>query len=406
MESHSQADDIITLPNDSQSGTQATTSSHLLVECPGICKRRAALDSIKLASDGRSRAIWTCSSCSQFKKKQIKIRWYNLVCVQCTHTHGETCLIQNCTSNCPTKQALEKRKELGPGKAKATPKVDRTFKRARRLIERLKHKELRQRLQVLKAAWRLGNGGEPQPWFKLAGSKKVLISKLHSGFAAFAAKPSVALPVGFQDALAEKFDIGNNMTRLGMEGKARQGAKDFKDWKAKDWKDWKAQKFAMHFKRIFKYNDEIYQDVRNFCNTFPGLQQSGSNGAANSTARAHVINTEFPKSAYLVVPGHSNNRYIPQNWKNGAQDLGDLKGTAYILGRRMKPTGKHLLLVSQKELRRKARSAILLTKQKKGLKTNSTGEQTGVAKSHIRRKRPAKVQERRQNSTSVARANC
>ena len=140
MESHSHADDIITLPNDSQSGTQATSSSHLLVECPGICKRQVALGTVKLARESHSRAIWNCSSCRQIKKKQIKISWYNLVCVQCTHTHGKTCLIQTCTSNCPTKQALEKRKDLGPGKAKATPKVDRTFKRARSLIERLKHK--------------------------------------------------------------------------------------------------------------------------------------------------------------------------------------------------------------------------------------------------------------------------
>ena len=148
MESHSQTDDIITLPNDSQSGTQAT-SSHLFVECPGICKRQVALETVKLARESRSRAIWNCNTCRQIKKKQIKISWYNLVCVQCTHTHGKTCLIQTCTSNCPTKQALEKKKEdlgpgkakatqkkkdLGPGKAKATPmspvasKADRTFK--------------------------------------------------------------------------------------------------------------------------------------------------------------------------------------------------------------------------------------------------------------------------------------
>ena len=320
------------------------------------------------------------------------------MCVQCTQTHGETCLIQNCTSNCPTKQALEKRKELGPGKAKATPKVDRTFKRARRLIERLKYKELKERLQVLKTAWRLGNGGMPQPWSKLAGSKKVLISKIHSGFAAFAAKPSVALPVGFQDAMAEKFDIGNNMTRLGMEGKARQGAKDFKDWKAKDWKDWKWQRTAMHRKRnIFKYKDEIYQGVRNFCYTFPRLRRS--------TARADVENKDFPKSAYLVVRGHRNYRYIPEKWKNGAKDLSDLEGAAYILGQRTKPTGSHLLLVCQKELRREAESALLSAKQKK-LKTNSTCKQPGSAKSHISRKRPAKVLERQQSSTSVTRASC
>ena len=73
----------------------------------------------------------------------------------------------------------------------------------------------------------------PQTWFKYKGSKKVLISRIHAGFAAFAAEPSVALPVGFQNALAEKFDFGNNLKRLGLEGKARQGAKDWKDWKAR-----------------------------------------------------------------------------------------------------------------------------------------------------------------------------
>ena len=148
MESHSQTDDIITLPNDSQSKTQATSSSHLFVECPGICKRRVDLENLNLARESRSRTIWNCSSCRQIKKKQIKISWYNLVCVQCTHTQSKTCVIQTCTSNCPTKQALEKKKDLGPGKAKATPKVDRTFKRARCLIERLKNRESVEHLQV------------------------------------------------------------------------------------------------------------------------------------------------------------------------------------------------------------------------------------------------------------------
>ena len=213
----------------------------------------------------------------------------------------------------------------------------------------------------------------------------------------------MTLPDGFQDALAENFDFVNNMTRLGLEGKARQGAKDWKDWKAKDWKDWKAQRIAMRHKRIvFKYNDEIYQDVRNFCATYAGLKYSYSD------ARAIVLNTDFPKSAYLVVPGHNTKtyRYIPENWKNGAQDLSDLEGAAYILGQRTKPTGSHLLLVCQKDLRREAESALLSAKQKKELKTNSTCKQPGIAESHITRKRPAKVLERHQSSTSVARANC
>ena len=37
------------------------------------------------------------------------------------------------------------------------------------------------------------------------GSKKVLIARFHSGFAAYAAEPSVTLPVDFQDAIAENF---------------------------------------------------------------------------------------------------------------------------------------------------------------------------------------------------------
>ena len=110
MDSHSHADDNITLPNDSQSKTQATFSSHLFLECPGICKRRVALETVKLAKESRSRAIWNCSSCRQIKKKQVKISWYNLVCVQCTQSHGKTCLIQFCARNCPTKRALQKRK--------------------------------------------------------------------------------------------------------------------------------------------------------------------------------------------------------------------------------------------------------------------------------------------------------
>ena len=339
-------DDTITLSSDSQAGKRETTSTQLFVKCPSICGQIINVETVNLARESHDRAIWNCSNCRKIKKKQVKITWHHFVCVQCTHTQGKTCLIQTCTSNCPTKQALEKKKDLGPGKAKATPmspvasKVDRTFKRARSLIERLNKTKLVERLKVLKTAWRLGNGGMPQTWFKYKGSKKVLISRIHAGFAAFAAEPSVALPVGFQNALAEKFDFGNNVKRLGLEGKARQGAKDWKDWKAKDWKDWKWQRTAMHRKRrIFKYKDEIYQGVRNFCYTFPRLRRS--------TARADVENKDFPKSAYLVVPGHSFNNYrnIPEKWKNGAQDLSDLEGAAYILGQRTKPTGSHLLLV-------------------------------------------------------------
>ena len=50
----------------------------------------------------------------------------------------------------------------------------------RNLIERLKQRNLIERL-------------------------KVLIVRFHSGFAAYAAEPSVTLPVDFQDAIAENF---------------------------------------------------------------------------------------------------------------------------------------------------------------------------------------------------------
>ena len=75
-----------------------------------------------------------------------------------------------------------------------------------------------ERLKVLKTGWILGNGDVPQPWFNQKGSKKVLMSRLHSGFAAFAAEPSVTLPVGLQDAtMAEDFDFGSCLTRFGLD---------------------------------------------------------------------------------------------------------------------------------------------------------------------------------------------
>ena len=272
MESHSHADDIITLPSDSQSGTPATSAAPLFVECPGNCKRRVALDSVKLASDGRSRAIWTCSSCSQIQKKQIKFRWYNLVCVQCTHTDGKTCLIDSCARNCPTKRALEKKKDL------------------------------------------------------VRGSKPDGVSK-----------------------------------------------------------------------HVFKYKNKIYQSVTNFCITYERLKN------ADSESRADVMNTDFPTSAYLVVPGHSSKNYmqIPENWKNGARDLSDLEGAAYILEQKTTPTGPHLLLVCQKELRRKAESALSSEKQKKRPITNWRCKRPGSAKSHIPRKRPAQELDGKQSSTSM-----
>ena len=146
--------------------------------------------------------------------------------------------------------------------------------------------------------------------------------------------------------------------------------------------------FVRRGKRIvFKYKNEIYQDVANFCNSCEGLKNT------YSWARADVMSTDFPKTAYLVVPGHSSNNYrhIPENWKNGAQDLSDVIGAAYILGQNTTPTGSHLLLVCQRELKRKAESALL-----------SMCKHPGIAKSYT----PRRHAERKQRSTSVTRTNC
>merc|ERR1711963_1230808 len=43
-------------------------------------------------------------------------------------------------------------------------KVDRTFKKAKRMMKSLEKSELVERLIALKAAWILGSGRMPQPW--------------------------------------------------------------------------------------------------------------------------------------------------------------------------------------------------------------------------------------------------
>ena len=92
-----------------------------------------------------------------------------------------------------------------------------------------------------------------------------------------------------------------------------------------------------------------------FCNRQDGLKTS------SSRARKVVVNTDFPKSAYLVVPGHSNNNYrwIPDDWKYGVTDLSEEPNAAYLLGQGEKPTGAHLLLVSSEELTLAAARATL-----------------------------------------------
>ena len=93
-----------------QAGVRTATSSHLYVKCPSFCGKEFDLNKIKFAREGRDRVIWNCSNCREIKKTQVKITWYHFVCVQCTHTQGKTCLIQYCTSNCPTRKALEKKR--------------------------------------------------------------------------------------------------------------------------------------------------------------------------------------------------------------------------------------------------------------------------------------------------------
>ena len=381
------AEDNMTLPNDIQADAQTVCSSKLFVKCPGVCKRQVDLERLKLAGEGRNRTVWNCRTCRQMKKKQVKVTWYHLVCVQCTQTHGKTCLIQYCASNCPTKQAIVKKKALQPSLQKdLEPSLRyRKFRRAKRFIKCLTRDPLLERLKVLRSAWILGDGDVSQPWLECNGPRNVLISKLHDGFAAFEADPSVPLPVGFQKALAENFNVD----------KTQQDAKLWNDWKTKVWKEWKAQRKKMRRDRaktgkaaVFKYDNEMYQSVKNFCDNYKGLKNS------KSRARANVVKTDFPLSTYLVVPGHSTNNYrhIPEDWKNGTQDLRDLKGVAYILGQGSKPTGSHLLLVSNKELNQAAESALLSSKQS--------------AKSRIPRKQPAKVLDRQQSSRSVLRAKC
>ena len=167
--------------------------------------------------------------------------------------------------------------------------------------------------------------------------EKGLISQLHDAFAAFEANPSISLPIGKQGACWNK---------------------EWSNWKATVWREWKAKKKKVKRRipgktAIFKYDNEIYQSVRNFCDNYEGLK--------NSRARANVEKTDFPLWTYLVIPGQSsyNYRHIPEDWKNGTQDLRDLEGAAYILGQRKRPTGSHLLLVSHTELNKAAESALL-----------------------------------------------
>ena len=246
-------------------------------------------------------------------------------------------------------------------------KVDRTFKKAKRMMKSLQKSELLGRLTVLRAAWILGNGRMPQPWCRLnqhGSSRKHLMSMLHSGYQAIAAKRSVRLPAGFWDDMADNFHFDNCMTRL----------------QKKSTTEWHS---AKRIGFVFNYKNEFYQDVKHFCNNYTGLKKTA--------AAADVINTNFPKTAYLVIPGHScfkNHWKMPASWKNGEQDLSTLKGAAYILANRKIPTQPYLLLVSLTELQRAATAAIISAERRR---------HSGF----ITRKRAAELRRRKQRSKSV-----
>ena len=112
---------------------------------------------------------------------------------------------------------------------------------------------------------------------------------------------------------------------------------------------------------FFKYNKKYYQEIPKFCDNQDGLKK------ASSSARKAVVNTDFPKSAYLAVPGHSTNNYrwIPADWKTGVTDLREKPDAAYLLENREKPTGTHILLVASEELKQAAARALLSCPQRK-----------------------------------------
>ena len=207
------------------------------------------------------------------------------------------------------------------------------------MIEGLKEAELLERLTVLRTAWILGSGHKLQPWCRLkqrlCRSRKQLMSMLHSGYQAIAAKRSVRLPAGFCDDMADKFDFHNCMTRLQMNSTGK--------WP-----------LTSRIGTVFNYKDEFYQDVRHFCKQYTGLNQSA--------AAADVENTNFPKRACLVVPGYSCFRTL-KLWKK--TDLSTRQGAAYILANREKPTRPYLLLVSLTELKRAATAAIISAERRR-----------------------------------------
>ena len=200
--------------------------------------------------------------------------------------------------------------------------------------------------------------------------KKVFNSRLHRAFKAFATGTSVTLPVGLQDAImTEDFDLGKCLTTFGLDW-VKAKAKIYSMKRPPTRREREAERAT----KVFKYNGKFYQDVNNFCDNYDGLKNH------TSAARKDVVNTDFPKSTCLVIPGSSNNNYrwLPAEWKDGTQDLSTLKDVAYLLEKKEKPTGSRLLLVACKDLKRAAASALLSHPQRRK-----------SAKSHHVRKRPA-----------------
>ena len=224
----------------SQKESCATTQPQLFVKCPSVCKQMVAVETVKLAGEGRGRVVWNCHNCRMMLKEgkdtgRYKITWHQLICVDCTDTSKKKRDINSCESCCPTKQAIEE--------------------------------------------------------------KKTSVSSSTKDVRAFPTNQS-STP------------------------------------------------------RIFKYNNEIYQSVHNFCDNYDGLKKG--------SARQAVVNTNFPTSAYLVIPNTSANNYrwIPDDWKNGHRDLSQVKKAAYLLEQCQKPHRNSLLLVAREELKKAAKSAL------------------------------------------------
>ena len=236
---------------------------------------------------------------------------------------------------------------------------------------------LKDRLKVLKTAWILGNGDMPQLWFDHTGSKEDMLEKLAHAFSAFATEPGVKLPEGLQDAtMADEFDCSSCLQKFGLDwAQAQTKLAEVRAKARRGRRHWTARRRRSAFGGIvFNYNGQLYQDVNNFCDNYVGLKKRAS------AARKDVVKTDFPKSTYLVIPGHSKNNYrwLPTEWKDGTQDLSALKDVAYLLEKKEKPTGSRLLLVACMELKRTAAQALLSNTQRKK-----------SAKSHHVRKRPA-----------------